>query len=38
MVYLIELPDKRKVQKEPMAAPKWKGRDRCRKIDKKYGS
>jgi len=36
--YPIDLPDKRRVHQEPTAAPKWKGCERCGKIDQKYGS
>ena len=37
-VYPMELPEKRKVQKKPTKAPKWKGCENCGKTDRKYGS
>ena len=37
-VYPIELPEPRRVQKEPPSAPKWKGYKKCRVLDRKYSS
>jgi len=38
VLYPIDLPDKHRVHQEPTAAPKWKGCERCGKIDQKYRS